>query len=1101
METELADLSINEEDDEILQIPLDHGSGNVREEFQLVGCFLTASIIHFPTMKSKMANLWHPVRGVQIRDLGEKRYLFQFFHIMDMERVLKDSPWTFNNHLFLINKLQWGKDPFKEASRPVTMKILSWNVRGLGRPRTIRRLRHTLKVHNPQIVFFMETKLEKRKMEQVRRKCGFVYGLEVDSEGSRGGLCMAWRMDVSIQLRSFSKRHIDVEIEDADIRRKWRFTGFYGSPYAHDRNDSWEVLKCLGFDNGIQWLVCGDFNEIMYGSEKKGGLPRGERRMDLFRKTLEECELIDVEYSGRWFTWERGNLPETNIRERLDRGVANNSWISMFPRVKVQHLVHSFSNHCPILINTCREEERLKSKLFRFEAWWPMEESFFNEVKQIWEFSSGDLLQNLEAVKRGLEKWASQIQWHRKRKQQKLFSTGQMSDSTHLLSGIARCIQDEDNNKLTMNYTKEEIEAAVFEMGPTKAPGEDGLPGLFYQKCWPIVGNDVVGFCLHLLNGDMESAFVPERLISDNVLLAYEILNTLKQKRVGKKGLMVVKLDMSKAYDQLGVKFQPSRGLRQGDPLSPFLFLICGEGLSSLMRLAAREGLLKGVKASRNGPPISHLLFADDCILFGEATRKGAQNTREEDRQMVVNLLGVRSSSEPEHYLGLPNIVARKKKEAFQNLKDRLKKRIDNWSTRFLSQGGKEFFIKAILQAIPTYTMACFLLPSSLCKDIESIIAKYWWQKGHGKRGIHWCSWKNLCCLKESGGLARVLNAKYYPNSNFLEAQLGRLPSLTWKSIWADKGLLQKGLCWRIGRGNKGVDSLERPHSPDNLQPELVSDLIDGVNRKWKVELINHTFHLETARKILQISLSESAHEDFQIWKGEQTGEYSVVHERVYSTGADLTQKVQNLVAEYEGVRANKRLLNMVCNQRVEENLPIIKIQFDAAFDSSNYRSATGLVVWGKRNEYLASKSFIHYDIASPFAAEAYAGLEAVKLGIEMGIQEIQIQGDSLTVIKKCQLTTIDYSVIGAIIRNIQAKKVGFQKIEFKHIPKMKNMSAHNIAKKTLKRSERTHLETHLEDGELNCQHGREELSSEAGSDGIGDLKRREDNCFQPLKV
>ncbi|MBA0702549.1 hypothetical protein Goari_005442 [Gossypium aridum] len=62
-------------------------------------------------MKSTMANLWHPIRGVQIRDLGGKRYLFQFFHVMDMERVLKGSPWTFNNHLLLLHKLKLMEDP------------------------------------------------------------------------------------------------------------------------------------------------------------------------------------------------------------------------------------------------------------------------------------------------------------------------------------------------------------------------------------------------------------------------------------------------------------------------------------------------------------------------------------------------------------------------------------------------------------------------------------------------------------------------------------------------------------------------------------------------------------------------------------------------------------------------------------------------------------------------------------------------------------------------------------------------------------------------------------------------------------------------------
>ncbi|KAK5774337.1 hypothetical protein PVK06_042192 [Gossypium arboreum] len=283
---------------------------------------------------------------------------------------------------------------------------------------------------------------------------------------------------------------------------------------------------------------------------------------------------------------------------------------------------------------------------------------------------------------------------------------------------------------------------------------------------------------------------------------------------------MAVKLDMSKAYDRvewdffkevmfrmgfnkkwtdaiikcistvfysvvinshIGEKFRPIRGLRQGDLLSPFLFLICGEGLSSLLRLALNVCFFKRVKISRRGPQVTHLLFANDCILFGEATSRGAnlfkeilreyrscsgqrvnfekstvffsRNTEEEDRRMVVNILGVRSSNEPERYLGLPNMVGRKKKESFQNLKDKIKKRIDNWSNRFLSQGGKEVFIKDILQVIPTYTMACFLLPKTLCDEFENIIANFWWQKHKGKRGIHWCAWKNLCVLKENGGL------------------------------------------------------------------------------------------------------------------------------------------------------------------------------------------------------------------------------------------------------------------------------------------------------------------------------------------------------------
>lgn len=77
-----------------------------------------------------------------------------------------------------------------------------------------------------------------------------------------------------------------------------------------------------------------------------------------------------------------------------------------------------------------------------------------------------------------------------------------------------------------------------------------------------------------------------------------------------------------------GENFSPTRGLRQGDPLSLFLFLIYGEGLSSFMRLTIQGNILRGVKASRGGPQVSHLLFTNDCILFGEATERGAHSLK-----------------------------------------------------------------------------------------------------------------------------------------------------------------------------------------------------------------------------------------------------------------------------------------------------------------------------------------------------------------------------------------------------------------------------------------------------------------------------------------
>ncbi|XP_052874614.1 uncharacterized protein LOC128280487 [Gossypium arboreum] len=234
--------------------------------------------------------------------------------------------------------------------------------------------------------------------------------------------------------------------------------------------------------------------------------------------------------------------------------------------------------------------------------------------------------------------------------------------------------------------------------------------------------------------------------------------------------------------------------------------------------------------------------------------------------------MNVPFSTDMKKYLGLPNRVGRKKKRAFQHLKDGLRQKINSWSIRVLSLGGKEVFIKAVWKAIPIYMMACFLLPKSLCLELENIISSFWWQKGQGRRGMHRCDWKGLSGLKEDGGMG------------FRNLSLFNIALLAKRGYMGCKGITQERIGmedWRwpasIHPGRcVWVPELEEVRIQSPIFNEgliKVADLIDTVTRRWNAELIYNTFPVRVAELILSIPLSLSTHVDQLTWSGEPTGE------------------------------------------------------------------------------------------------------------------------------------------------------------------------------------------------------------------------------------
>ena len=216
-----------------------------------------------------------------------------------------------------------------------------------------------------------------------------------------------------------------------------------------------------------------------------------------------------------------------------------------------------------------------------------------------------------------------------------------------------------------------------------------------------------------------------------------------------KEGFMTLKLDMSKAYDRVEWSFlevvmrklgfndqwisllmlyvksvsysilvngepkgviHPTRGIRQGDPLSPFLFLLCTKGLNRLISQAAHQGDIHGFSLSKRSPKLTHLLFANDSLLFCRSTSEECQkimdilgvyercsgqqinknkttiffskSTSEANRIQIKDALGIVEINQYEKYLGLPSFVGRKKKQSFEFIKEKVWKKLQGWEEK-----------------------------------------------------------------------------------------------------------------------------------------------------------------------------------------------------------------------------------------------------------------------------------------------------------------------------------------------------------------------------------------------------------------------------------
>ncbi|XP_059452771.1 uncharacterized protein LOC132183336 [Corylus avellana] len=568
--------------------------------------------------------------------------------------------------------------------------------------------------------------------------------------------------------------------------------GFYWHPEPHKRKEAWSLLKYLRTFEPTPWVCAEDFNEILSNSKKCGGRGRARGLMNDFQNALETCVLHDIDYRGPKYTLTNGQEGIDFTQERLDRVVANQEWCELFPGAEAIVEATINSDHNLILLRVQRKEGGIRRRRgFRYEASWGLEPDCHKIVKQIWRVKdrrvglSMGLRDMMNESEKGFLAWqhvhGSQVGATIKQKEALLVEhqgrEGPLeTHSIHTLKLELNSLLEQEELKWRQRakehwlkegdrntkffhesanqkrkssqlykildvegrpYTVEEVSTMLNQMSPLKAPGPDGFSVSFFHTHWGTVGPEVLANRLkailpHIISKN-QSAFIQGKLISDNILAAYETLHTMQARMWGKDGYMAVKLDMSNAYDRVEWGFLEAVMRKMGfDAKWIHLILMCVSSATYLVIVNATPmGRIVPSRGIRQGQQLNK----DKTSIFF------SHNTSPEIKQTILVLMGIPKTRRYDKYLGLPALVGKSRSQAFKSIKDRVWKRMQDWKLNFLSQAGNEVLLKAVVQAIPTYSMSIFKLPKGLNLEINAPMQKFLWGYQKNDSRIHWMSW------------------------------------------------------------------------------------------------------------------------------------------------------------------------------------------------------------------------------------------------------------------------------------------------------------------------------------------------------------------------
>lgn len=269
-----------------------------------------------------------------------------------------------------------------------TLKIFSWNARGVGCRDFKRIFAKFMATHNPSLVLLTETHVGGDRHHEIISSLGFSSWYAVEPMGYVRGIWLLWNrrlVKVTIHGHTFQQKHATVEVSNLPLL----FISFiYASPDRDKRKVLWKNNSDIAPLISGPWVAISDFNDLV--DEKWGGNAANISRISDFQNCLNSCNLVDLGFRRQKFTWCNKRFDGQLVFQRLDIFVGNSKWIQTFPESIVLHLPRIKSNHNPILFISKLSTQSFAPKPFCCERIWLNQPEFHSITKEVWRTNQSD---------------------------------------------------------------------------------------------------------------------------------------------------------------------------------------------------------------------------------------------------------------------------------------------------------------------------------------------------------------------------------------------------------------------------------------------------------------------------------------------------------------------------------------------------------------------------------------------------------------------------------------------------------------------------------------------------------------------------------------